>query len=323
MERAADLVPEGRGSRNYCFTLNNPDGLLDFSLSEKVTFAVYQLEIGEEGTPHFQGYLELDSQVRITTMLGWDTFPAQGGNLSLRFASRKGSQAQAIRYCIKPDPWKGASIPDATRVEGPWWYGEPKTQGQRADLLEIQRAIRGGATLKRIADDDFPNFCKFPKAISDYIRMSTPFREHLTQFIIIIGPSGVGKSRLARSMAPDAYWKPPGRWWNDYAHDCVIWDEFTGGSYPFRELLRILDSAPLALETKGSSVQFFASLVIFTSNLHPRDWYNEENIHVPWDESPLRRRLEEFGEIIDLTPPAPIPNLCPHCQVGLCAFHHP
>ena len=56
-------------ARNYVFTVNHAlmaDGvnhidrlaLLDFEGQKHVSFAVYQLEVGENGVEHFQGYLE-------------------------------------------------------------------------------------------------------------------------------------------------------------------------------------------------------------------------------------------------------------------------
>lgn len=103
-------------------------------------------------------------------------------------------------------------------------------------------------------------------------------------------------------MAPDAYWKPNNKWWDDYdGHGTVVWDEFTG-QYPFRDLLRILDSTPLSVESKGSSIQFVADTVIFTSNFHPKDWYNPDSVGHVWDSSPLKRRISEYGEIICLWP---------------------
>ena len=52
--------------RNCCFTINNPRKLADgtfeplcASLPEKCSYIVWSLEKGENGTPHYQGYLEL------------------------------------------------------------------------------------------------------------------------------------------------------------------------------------------------------------------------------------------------------------------------
>jgi hypothetical protein len=57
--------------RNWVFTLNNPEGQLtpelDFVVSA-VSFLCWQLEVGEEGTPHFQGYVELDRPCSLLQM---------------------------------------------------------------------------------------------------------------------------------------------------------------------------------------------------------------------------------------------------------------
>lgn len=49
-------------ARNWLFTLNNPEGLPDGDelLSSGVTYAVFQEEVGENGTHHLQGYVELE-----------------------------------------------------------------------------------------------------------------------------------------------------------------------------------------------------------------------------------------------------------------------
>lgn len=315
-----------RGARCYMVTVFAPAGeelrLLDPATWPNCSFFVYQREVcPRTSREHFQCYMELVDQARFTTLQATCEGLDDDG-ASVTFLPRRGTQIHAIAYCQKPDPYKGYHEfkDDTSRIEGPWFYGEPKHQGQRADLLAIQRDIRCGKRIKDIAEDDFPTWVKYHKAFNEYTRIFRPVRDFLTRFLILYGPSRVGKSQLARQMAPDAYWKPPGKWWNDYEHhSAVVWDEFSGSSYPFRELLRILDSTPLQLESKGSSVQFVADFIIFTTNIHPKDWYSSDI--VSWDDSPLRHRINDYGCIIDMSPVV-VPNLCPYCP-GLCAFHHP
>lgn len=277
-----------RQARNYMFTVNFGDAmvtqLLPDEFPEWFSYAVWQLECGAEGTMHYQGYLELagkHSIAQVKTIPGFET---------CHLEVRAGSADQAETYCTKRD----------TRVDGPWHFGERKEPGKRSDLVHIKRMVDEGAPLTDVWDNHYGSMLRYHKAVKEYKRIKTPPRTELTRIFVIVGPSGVGKSRLAREMFPNAYWKNLTKWWDDYdGHADVVWDEFRG-QYPFRELLRVLDSTPLLVETKGGHVQFVAHNICFTSNHMPEDWYDAFNIRVDWHTSPLRRRILEFGELIIL-----------------------
>lgn len=279
-------------ARNYVFTINFADGEVTLLLPEEFpswfSYCCWQLELGEENhVLHYQGYLECSgkkSMVQVHAVPGFER---------AALLVRRGTQLQAIQYSTKDD----------TRVDGPWFFGEPKEQGKRSDLLEVKRKIDvDHASHAQLWDAHFSTMTRYHKSFVEYKRLRTPKRDHLTKFIVIIGPSGCGKSRLAREFFPDAYWKSNDKWWDDYEHqESVVWDEFQG-QYPYRELLRVLDSTPYSPECKGGHVNFVAKWVVFTSNYHPRDWYEPVSIKVDWDDSPLQRRLLEFGHIIPLGP---------------------
>jgi len=278
-------------NRNWCFTVNNPEGQLDPEAdgwSVHISYVTWQLELSESGTEHFQGYLECIGKKSLAQL------KALPGLETAHFESRRGTQAQAINYAQKVD----------TRIEGPWVWGEPKEQGKRSDLIDMKRQIDDeAAPLTQLWDNNFGSMIRYHRSFKEYKRIKTPKRDWLPTIIIIIGPSGVGKSRLARELFPNAYWKPNNKWWDDYDNQAtVVWDEFKG-HYPYQDLLRVLDSTPLTVETKGASVQYVADTICFTSNFHPSEWYNPDTIHFAWEDSPLRRRIREFGHIIDLTPP--------------------
>ena len=55
-------------AKNWCFTLNNPD-YDELELADKLVdavYAVFQLEIGENGTPHYQGYCMFSERLRLS-----------------------------------------------------------------------------------------------------------------------------------------------------------------------------------------------------------------------------------------------------------------
>lgn len=199
-----------RGARNYMVTVFASESgvsllLLDPSVWPHVTFFVYQRELcPKTSREHFQCYMELDSQVRYATLQ-----EQCEGLEGAHFESRGGSQAQAVRYCVKPDMWKGSNIVDDTRIEGPWFWGDTKHQGQRADLLEVQRDIRAGISNKRIAEEHFPEWVRFGKSFREFKRLTTKPRDFKTITILIVGPSGLGKSNFGTRLAK--YLNVPGR----------------------------------------------------------------------------------------------------------------
>ncbi len=84
--------------KNWCFTLNNftmeqkEQMVLKFeTLASRYYFAE---EIGESGTPHFQGTVEFKRKLRPVTAIG---IP------SIHWERRKGSWDEAVNYCMKED----------------------------------------------------------------------------------------------------------------------------------------------------------------------------------------------------------------------------
>lgn len=128
----------------WCFTLNNPvDERIVFD-SELVKYAVYQLEKGEEGTPHFQGYVEMLKQ---TTLGGMRSMFQAHWTVARR-------PDKAVAYCMKDD----------TRLDGPWEFGARSNPGKRKDIEDIQQAIASGMTKVEL-------YTAFGDAMDRYPRM--------------------------------------------------------------------------------------------------------------------------------------------------------
>lgn len=265
--------PNGRRARSWCFTLNNPSEPL--SWPDTVRYAIYQLESGDSGTRHYQGYVEFSNPVRLGTCRSlipgahWET--------------RRGTREQARDYCKKEE----------SRLDGPWEHGEwIGGQGRRTDLATIKEKLDEGCSLADIAEEHFNSFVRYNRSFALYSVIKGPKRNFNTTGIFICGPTGTGKSKWCMDFDSDAYWKMPGKWWDGYTgQQTVVLDDFYGW-LPYHELLRLLDRYPLSVEVKGSTVPFMAQTVIITSNQHYTKWYKDERITE--DMSALERRISRY-----------------------------
>lgn len=276
--------------RAWCFTWNNYDGVPTLAtFGQHARYLVYGHEVGANGTPHLQGYVSFDAPVDFSLL--------QRGIPEAHWEVARGTADQNRDYCTKDDNW----------VE----EGELPRQGQRNDILSAVDSIRAGHALVRVAEEHPDIYIKYHRGLTSWKRITSAPRDWQMEIIVIVGPTGTGKSRAARQLSGhhkvgeelvenSVYWKPPGSWWDDYdGQHTVVWDEFSGQSYPFRQLLRILDSTPLLVEVKGSMVQFTSRRIIFTTNIEPEHWYDGESVSQPvWAENPLNRRLRESARIL-------------------------
>lgn len=260
-------------SRAWCFTRNCRDESLieevllhlqasieDAVETNKVRFAVFQHERGENGTNHFQGYIVFKNAVRMT---GVKNIVGQMAHVE----TRQGTHDQARDYCTKED----------SRVAGPWTYGEDKEcgQGKRSDMLALKKLIDEGKSELEIADTMFGQWARSYKAIERYKRLKISERTWEMEVHVYVGVPGSGKSRRARDENPGAYWKQRSQWWCGYeGHDCVVLDDYYGW-LPFDVLLRICDRYPLLVESKGGQIAFVAKKIVITSNKGPLEWYQE------------------------------------------------
>lgn len=276
--------------RSYCFTLNNPEKYLSdgctvdniFIDAEKkrIKFAIWQLEKGEEGTVHCQGYLTLESPSREAFIRQWLFGKAH-------WTVARGSHSQNVEYCGK----------DATRLQGPFQIGEAPSPGKRNDLIAVKSMLDEGAGRKQIADEYFGSWVRYHKSFELYRGLSVDRRDWKTQVIIFWGVTGGGKTHLAKLLTSNGFWWSPGSsWWDGYSgQDDIVMDEFRGG-LPYSVLLRIMDNSPLSLEVKGSTTEFVARRLFITSNIDPRLWYDQSK----FDFAALERRIDMEVEFVPL-----------------------
>jgi len=293
------MTTQSRGIA-WCFTLNNPDEvdvLIPQSWNpDDYKYLVYQLEEGEAGTRHLQGYISLKNQMQFSAFRKW--FPDERAHIEVS----KGTAAQNRAYCTKEDG----------RIEGPWEFGIMPQQGKRSDLLVVKEKMDSGATLKEISQDHFGSFVRYHRSFREYKLLNTQSRDWPMDVEVLYGPTGCGKSRYCLEQYPGAYWKSKNsgqqQFWDGYmGEETIIIDEFYGW-LAWDYLLRLLDRYPFSLDTKHGTVQCSAKKIVLTSNKHPSLWY--PNSKYGWDiGNPLKRRIISIRE---LGTPEPVANLAPN-----------
>lgn len=249
-------------ARNWCFTINNPTED-DDPRKWDAKYVSWQLEQGDEGTPHYQGYVEFDKVKRLSAM--------KKINDRAHWENRLGTQQQAIDYTRKAE----------TRKEGPWESGEKAAgQGSRSDLQTVCDKIKEGASMKSIAEDYGPLYVQYGRGLDKYAQVLAPEYNHDdTRGVWYWGKPGTGKSMTARQEYPGAYLKQQNKWFDGYAgQKAVILDDLDklGGDKLGHYLKIWADRYACTAEVKGAQVNLQHETFVVTSNYHPDTMWPED-----------------------------------------------
>ncbi len=291
-----DRSKRGPSRRAWCGTENNPpEDSLFLRLEEKpelpagVRYIAFQLEKGEEGTPHYQIYVEL---VRDRTI----SWIKKNISKTAHWEVRRGTAVEASLYCSK----------DESRVRGPWIIGKiSKGAGSRSDIIDFKDAISSGKRKRELWETHTVQMCKYRHMYDDYRRCSMPKRTHELTVSLLVGDTGTGKTRTVHdTWKDDGYWSMPisngTMWFDGYDQDHrVLIDDFNGRMSKVRldTLLRILDRYPVQIPVKGSFVWWLPREIAITSNYHPRKWYEWKDREESY--SALCRRIHLVSEFKD------------------------
>lgn len=287
------MPPQGSKAKHWCFTLNNyTQGERVFDLAP-YEYIVIGLEVGEKGTPHFQGYLVLKERQRLSAVK--KLWPRA------HLFERLGTPERASDYCKKGEQTKAEW--DLLHETGPNWGKNvkiliedgilPLTGGQktkanyaetrklamegRLDEIDASHYIRHYTTLKRIAQDHRP----VPSTM-DYVE---------TPNLWIWGPTGSGKSTKARALLKDPYIKMQNKWWESYADEPHVLLEDLGTTHIYLgDHLKIwADRFGFRAEIKLGSCVLRPKMIIVTSNYSIEDLFKDPNVRAP-----LQRRFKEI-----------------------------
>lgn len=248
-------------SRNWVFTINNPE-FEPAWVPDKMKYLVFQLERGENGTPHYQGYVEM-----LTSMYGHLVKRHLGQNAHVEI--RQGTQDQARDYAMK----------DESRIEPPKEFGTfiRNARGKENQLDIVTKAIIGGTRLSAIYQDHGSLYVRHHRglhALEAMVEAGSICRYREVQVNLVWGPPRTGKSSNVMRLCPNAYLKSSQvKWWDQYhGEEVVVIDEFPN-TITAKEAKMILGEVAFLCEIKGGSVWSKYKKVFLTSNFEPTDWF--------------------------------------------------
>ncbi len=288
-----DKAERAAAAKDWCFTLNHPTQSDVDKLDESDhRYLIYSLENGSAEkdnwkffvfnddifvchTPHLQGFIQMESKVRLTAL--------KKLSHAAHWEKRRGTAFEADHYCRKPVHGcdcgmctQEAHLP--THLDGPYEHGTLSLGDNAQKMSTVARVIKAKGLTHAI--ERFPEvYMQFPHGMDKLASHFSLERDFVTEVTVCFGKSGMGKTYYARE-GPVAYILPMvgrnqtdffGHYKND-VHDTLIVDDFYS-NWKFKTFLSITDCHPYEVQTKGGFIQFLCHNVIFTSNKNPNTWY--------------------------------------------------
>lgn len=236
-----------QGTR-WCFTLNNyTEEEYRSVISIPSKYIIVGKEVGEGGTPHLQGFVVFTGAKRLNAVRR--LIPRAHLELA------RGTSEQASDYCKKDGAFETNGEIPASRQQ--------QADDQKEKWTDVIRSAREGTT-----EVDYPReFIQYNSVIG---RLYTPTIQTLDSFSgeWFFGRPGAGKSRLARTLYPNAYDKLLNKWWDGYVDEETVLIDDIGLAHTLMGsfIKRYADHYPFRAEHKGGSKVIRPKRIIITSN---------------------------------------------------------
>lgn len=239
-------MPQPSPARDFCFTINFPEDYHIQALQAMdYRYLVYQVEVGEEGTPHIQGFIQFMEKHRFTAIhkMVEEYFPEleddeEDHRHTGWWTKRRGTPYEASHYCKKPVPdCECPHCKDLERFDNYFEDGSMSVGSAVERYAEVARVIKAKGLNHAI--ERFPDvYLQIPRGMESLARhyIGQKPRDFITTVTVLWGESDGGKTRYALSSGRTSYvLPPPGRsqtdFFGDYRpdyHEVVILDDFYG-----------------------------------------------------------------------------------------------
>jgi len=259
-------------SRDYCYTLNNYTQDEYEALGRiSCRYHIYGKEVGENNTPHIQGYIYFVNPRAFSSMK--KLMPRA------HIETTQGSPQHNQTYCSKQKDF----------IE----IGECPKQGKRTDVEIVREELAMGNGMRGVVRRATNlQQIKIAEAVLKYEEPKRDWKPHVVWYY---GLTGTGKSKRAHEefQGTDYYRKTTntGKWWEGYdAHENVIIDDLDKNLFSYKALLDLLDRYETRIECKNGTRQFLAKRIIITASQCPQHIFGNED----QDGAELIRRIDSI-----------------------------
>nr|QXP07612.1 MAG: replication associated protein [Arizlama virus] len=263
-------------SRGYCFTTNNPT-IEDLDNYDKIIeyhafkYLIYGEELGENGTPHHQGYIHFTTPIRFAAVK--KLLPKS------HIEKRRGSTNEAITYCKKDGIYREfGSVPESS--------GD-STKSKWKQIIEWAKAGDMGA----IEEANPAIYLRYMSALRG-LRIPNPIILPNLDNEWWYGRTGTGKSRKLWNEYPNHYQKELNKWWCGYNYESIVAiEEWSPKNECTGSMLKIwADRYPFTAQIKGGSMKKIRpDKIIVLSNYTIKECFPNSQDH-----EPLLRRFKQI-----------------------------
>lgn len=265
-------------TRGWCFTLNNytPIDELEFGLIPDLKYYVYGREVGEQGTPHLQGYLHFNNKKSLRQLK--HHFPTG------HFEPRRGSINQAVDYCKKDgDFTEWGEKPCNDNIEK-----GSKSKERWEKILSLARNGDWNTIMS-----EYPGvWVLHQPRLRQLVERAPAIIDGDLRHEWWYGQTGTGKSRKIWQDYPIHFQKQLNKWWDGYNdEEIVVVEEWSPKNECTGSMLKVWgDRYPFTAEIKGGTLlRIRPKKIIVTSN-----YTIEECFQSPQDSGPLKRRFKQI-----------------------------
>lgn len=270
-------------ARHWCFTLNNwNQEQYDEILNLNVQYIIVGKEVGEQGTPHLQGFLTLHKKGRVLKLLK---------KSKPHWEVARGTPAQNREYCSKEnDFFERGDLPDPDVISAKRAVGGEIEKQRWRDMTKLAEEGKFEELKEQHPHEYARLYSTWHRMHQDHMPQP-PSRDTLANFWIY-GATGTGKSRSVREYYGETniYPKALNKWWDGYKNQQVVLIEEVSPRDKdwLGEKLKVwADHYPFVAEHKGRSVMIRPPIIVITSNYTIEECFPDEQVLLP-----LQRRFK-------------------------------